>query len=84
MSTARLSRPRYMEGFGARAAVRDIEQIEAIRNKGALSLNLYRPMGAQPDELRFKLFHLGDPVPLSDVLPMLENMGLKVVSEVAL
>jgi len=72
----------YMEGFGARAAVRDIEQIEAIRHRGTLSLNLYRPMGAQPDELRFKLFHIGEPVPLSDVLPMLENMGLKVVSEV--
>ena len=30
---------------------------------------------------RFKLFHLGGPVHLSDSLPMLENMGLRVEDE---
>ena len=31
--------------------------------------------------LRFKLFHLGAPVTLSDSLPMLERMGLRVIDE---
>ena len=31
--------------------------------------------------LRFKLFHVGNPVPLSESLPMLEHMGLKVLDE---
>ena len=31
--------------------------------------------------LRFKLFHLGAPVPLSDSQPMLKRMGLKVLDE---
>jgi glutamate dehydrogenase len=31
--------------------------------------------------LRFKLFRPHEPIPISDVLPMLENMGLKVISE---
>ena len=31
--------------------------------------------------LRFKLFHLGAPVPLSDSLPMLEHMGVRVIDE---
>src|SRR3546814_12296798 len=45
-------------------------------------MNLYRPAGAPPDELRFKIYVLDRPVPLSDILPMLENMGLRVISEV--
>src|SRR3546814_6237033 len=45
-------------------------------------MNLYRPAGAPPDELRFKIYVLDRPVPLSDILPMLENMGLRVIGEV--
>jgi NAD-specific glutamate dehydrogenase len=46
-----------------------------------LALSLYRPLEAAPGVLRFKLFHRGAPVPLSDGLPMLERMGLKVMDE---
>ena len=42
---------------------------------------LYRPLEAAPGTLRFKLYHLGSPVTLSDSLPMLEHMGLKVLDE---
>ena len=34
-----------------------------------------------PGELRFKIYRGGTPVALSDVLPMLEHMGLKVITE---
>src|SRR5260221_9323468 len=37
--------------------------------------------GGDPAALGLKIFHAGGPVPLSDVLPMLENMGLKVIGE---
>src|SRR3546814_9765384 len=33
-------------------------------------------------ELRFKIYVLDLPVPLSDILPKLENMGLRVIGEV--
>src|SRR3546814_4369937 len=45
-------------------------------------MNLYRPVGSDDDTLHLKLFHAGSPVPLSDVMPMLENMGVRVLSEV--
>ena len=48
---------------------------------GRLALNLYRPLEAPPGTLRFKLFHKGEPVTLSDSLPMLERMGLRVLEE---
>ena len=44
-------------------------------------MSLYRPLEAAPGALRFKLFHLGAPVTLSDSLPMLEHMGLRVLDE---
>ena len=44
-------------------------------------MTLYRPLEAAPGTLRFKLFHLGAPVTLSDSLPMLEHMGLRVLDE---
>ena len=46
--------------------------------RGLLAMDLLRPPGADPRTFRFKLFHLGGPVHLSDSLPMLENMGLRV------
>ena len=49
--------------------------------RGPLAMHLYRPPGADPRTFRFKLFHLGGPVHLSDSLPMLENIGLRVEDE---
>ena len=72
----------YRERFNADAAVFDIQMIEAALESARLGMNLYRPIESPADELRFKIYHAGGPVPLSDVLPMLENMGLKVISEV--
>ena len=34
-----------------------------------------------PGTLRFQLVHLGKPITLSDSLPMLEHMGLRVLDE---
>ena len=49
--------------------------------RGPVAMDLYRPPGADPRTFRCKLFHLGGPVHLSDSLPMLENMGLRVEDE---
>ncbi|MGE5505455.1 MAG: NAD-glutamate dehydrogenase, partial [Actinomycetota bacterium] len=42
----------------------------------------YRPVEAGEHEARLKVYHLARPVTLSDILPMLEAMGLKVIAEV--
>ena len=39
-------------------------------------------LGQQDAGLRLKTFHPGEPVALSDVLPMLENLGLRVLNEI--
>jgi glutamate dehydrogenase len=44
-------------------------------------MGLYRPLEAAAGVLRFKLFHRGAPVALSDSLPMLERLGMRVLDE---
>jgi glutamate dehydrogenase len=72
----------YREEFDAAAALYDIDQVEAAFETSGLRTSLYRPAEMSNDQMRFKIFHAGALRPLSDVLPMLENMGLKVVFEV--
>ncbi|NGP53974.1 NAD-glutamate dehydrogenase [Thioalkalivibrio sp. XN8] len=72
----------YVEDVKPREATFDIERLEATKAAPRrLQMSLYRPDGFAADQVRFKLFRVGAPLPLSDVLPMLENMGLKVISE---
>ncbi|MBI1209064.1 MAG: NAD-glutamate dehydrogenase [Azospirillum sp.] len=71
----------YSESYSADAAVVDIERIETTVASGRLSINLYRPLEAAEPELRIKIYHGGEPVPLSEILPMLEHMDLTVVTE---
>ena len=71
----------YREDFAARSAVHDIELIEKVQGADRVAINLYRPVDAGPDALRFKVARKGGPVPLSNALPMLERMGLKVIEE---
>ncbi len=72
----------YQDHFDAPAAVLDIARIEEALGNDKLAMNLYRPAQAEASTLHFKIYVADQPVPLSDVLPMLENMGLKVLSEV--
>ena len=44
-------------------------------------MSLYRPLEAAENVLQFKLYRSGQPISLSDALPMLENMGLTVETE---
>ena len=46
-----------------------------------MGMILYRPADAEPSTFRLKVFNHGTAVALSDMLPMLEHMGLKVIDE---
>jgi len=72
----------YEENFNEHAAVFDLDRIEETLATGRLAMNLYHPIEAADYEVRFKIYLAGRPIHLSDILPMLENMGFKVVGEV--
>jgi glutamate dehydrogenase len=72
----------YREEVSPRAATHDIERLAALGTaRDALEMSLYRPGSFNASQLRFKLFRRGAPIPLSDALPLLENMGLRVITE---
>jgi glutamate dehydrogenase len=74
----------YRERFGPEAAVEDIAKIESVLTGGVkLAMNLYRDVDSPEEELRFRVFHKASALPLSDLLPMLEALGLRVISETA-
>ena len=62
--------------------VADVAKLEQVLESDALGMNLYKPPGTAANQFRFKIYRRRQPVPLSDILPMLEHLGLKVVDEV--
>ena len=73
----------YRESFSARTAVTDVQHMETLldREPGELAMSFYRELEEAPDQLRFKLFNRDTILPLSDVIPILENLGLRVLGE---
>ncbi|MCC7045645.1 MAG: NAD-glutamate dehydrogenase [Alphaproteobacteria bacterium] len=71
----------YRERFDATVGVEDILLLERAREGEGMALTLYRPVEAVGDELGFKIFRRGAPLALSDVMPMLEHMGVRAISE---
>ena len=71
----------YREDVPSRVALHDISLLEQLTNECPLRVSLYRPLEAPPDHMRFRLFHLGGPIPLSGSLPMLERMGVRILDE---
>ena len=71
----------YRERFDADTAVSDIAKAEVALNAGVLQMELCRPANGQKNAVRFKIYNRDEPLPLSDVIPVLENMGLKVIDE---
>jgi glutamate dehydrogenase len=71
----------YRERFTAQLSVADIDKVEEALAGTGIAMNLYRPLESAPTELKLKLYSAGAQLPLSDVLPMLEHMGFKVISE---
>lgn len=71
----------YREDYSARAAAADIDFIENHVPADAPVMSFYRHIVSDTGIINFKLFALHQPVSLSDVIPIIENMGLRVESE---
>ncbi len=73
----------YKEEMLPNDALVDIAKIEALSEENTLEMLFYRPQEENADSkaVRLNLFHKDHPIHLSDVLPMLENFGLRVIGE---
>ena len=70
----------YRADFTPRTSVIDLGHLERLEDT-SLQIMLYRPLELADSHLRFKLYCRGAYALLSDTLPMLENMGVKVANE---
>ena len=70
----------YQEDFSAEQAVADLERLDGL-GEGELSLRLWTPPGAAPGERRLSVYRVGQRLLLSEVLPVLQDMGVSVVDE---
>ncbi|WP_366871994.1 NAD-glutamate dehydrogenase [uncultured Brevundimonas sp.] len=79
----------YRDRYDAAEAVADLEQFDRL-NDGSMgdgvhaepvAVRAFRTADESPLQFRFKLYRRGSAVPLSDVLPILADMGLKTLEE---
>jgi len=71
----------YKEDFGPRVAVTDLQRIEEVDREQGVGLHLYAPADAPPGEGRFKIYRTGEPMSLTEVLPLFSSLGVEVVDE---
>ena len=69
----------YIEDVSPEVAAHDVIALASLKNDDSIHLNLYNDPRDQ--SLRFKVIHVGAPIPLSEALPMLENMGVRMLAE---
>ncbi len=74
-------RPGYQSDFSARSGVLDAAQFERLDKNNKVGVQLYKSPGAGRRNLRMKLFALGETIAPSQVLPVIENLGLRVLSD---
>ncbi len=79
--------PGYRDRYSAAEAVADLQEIDRLNVSGVadggepVAVRAFRTAADSPLQFRFKLYHRGAAVPLSDVLPILADMGLKTLEE---
>ncbi len=83
----------YQARTGPAQTIADLDRIAAVLAGSPLEASLHRrPNGAEPDGAApdgdkagggpgLRLYRQGEPVALSDVLPILENLGLRIIAE---
>lgn len=71
----------YCDTFSPRTAVYDIKHVEALSDDNPLVMNFYRPMDEVADSFRLKIYQHSTTIPLSDVLPIVERLGMRAISE---
>ena len=71
----------YRNGFTPMVALRDARRVLQVSAKTPVAIEFFREEGQPGDHAGLKIFHHSSPVALSERVPLLENMGFRVISE---
>lgn len=73
--------PVYKASFSPRTGLIDITHMEELSQNKTLAMSFYRNLDDVPGDYRFKLYRHDVTLPLSDVLPIIEHLGMRAISE---
>ena len=71
----------YRDTFSPEAAVKDITIMERIGTDADTAIQFYRKSDEAAHRIALKIFSQTNPIPLSERVPILENMGFRVIDE---
>jgi glutamate dehydrogenase len=71
----------YQEIYGPDHAHQHISLFDRLDGSDDLAIDFYQDQQELEQHLRVTLFHRNEPLELSDMVPMLENLGFRVVME---
>ncbi|BCG85172.1 NAD-glutamate dehydrogenase [Mesorhizobium sp. 113-3-9] len=71
----------YRDSFSAAVALVDAGRIARISADNPIAIDYYRHAEQKPHQAALKIYHHGSPVALSRRVPVLENIGFRVISE---
>ncbi|HEY4548411.1 MAG TPA: NAD-glutamate dehydrogenase [Pedomonas sp.] len=81
LSHGRLLSTAYRAQYSPAEAALDIGRLIALRDEDDRDVLIYRRQDDQPHQIRLKIFSMGSIIPLSECVPVLEHLGLKVIEE---
>ena len=71
----------YQDHFDHGMAVEDIQLFHPLTSDAEIAVRLYQQVDDKRNVMRFRLFHLKTQLELSSLVPMLENLGFRVLGE---
>ena len=82
ISHGRAFSPGYRAEFTPAEAAEDIIRLAELATPADRDVKLYFRADDPVETIRLKIYRLGEIIPLSDAVPMLENFGFRVIEEV--
>ncbi|HVN27231.1 MAG TPA: NAD-glutamate dehydrogenase domain-containing protein, partial [Candidatus Binataceae bacterium] len=74
--------PQYKAAFDVERAAADVQHLERLLSDGGFEVELNSPQsGAAEQAAELRMYALGEAPILSDLMPMLQNFGIRVLSE---
>ncbi len=71
----------YKEDYDPATAAVDVRRFASITGSVGFDLALHERVGAGRGEIRLKIYRIGPPLSLSQILPMISSLGVEVVDE---
>jgi|TARA_R100000501_G_scaffold1440_2_gene4347 glutamate dehydrogenase len=71
----------YRDQFDAAEGAQDIERLSELQGEEDRDVHFYRRAEESANEMRIKIYRRGKIIPLSDMVPVLEAFGLRVIEE---